>query len=92
MTKTNLIFVIGTVLTLVGFVLMFSPIPGSTMIMAGGMAMVLCTSPYTARCIQIAREKVSTFDRIMRWVETHTGQMIGEALIRTRPLGPDSEE
>ena len=84
-SKTNIIYVVGIVLTIVGFVLMFSPIPGSTFVLGSGLAMVLCTSPYTARCLQIAREKASWFDRVMGWAETHTGKMIGEALSRTKP-------
>jgi len=77
---------IGAVLTLMGLLLMVTPLPGSTLALAMGLAMLLCSSTYAARCLQLLRARFWVFDTGMRWVESRTGSAIGVALKRTGPL------
>jgi hypothetical protein len=76
---------VGTLILLLGTVSMVTPIPGGTFLLAGGSVLLICASPWFRRCLQYARVRIAKFDRLMKWLESRTGERIGSVLKLTRP-------
>jgi hypothetical protein len=72
-------------ITLGGFILMFTPLPGAAFIFATGLTLLICTSEWFAERIRSLRTRVSQVDKAMAWLEDRMGARIGSALRRTRP-------
>jgi hypothetical protein len=87
---TNIIIsVFASVVLLVGLISMVTPIPGGTMMIAGSLTALICTSPRARRCLQFMRTRMNWFNKMMAWVEKTVGNrinIIGVALRQTRPL------
>lgn len=83
--KRIFLVVIGGMLLLMGAVSMLTPIPGGTFMLAGGMAILICTSPLFQLCMQALRTRFSFFNRMMSWMEEKTGERLGGALKLTQP-------
>ena len=77
---------LGVVFSLIGLLLLVSPVPGATAMLALGIALLICSSTTAARLLQRLRGNVAWLNRAFRWLENHAGEKIGDALKRTRPL------
>lgn len=75
----------GGLLSLSGAVLTLTPIPGSTLALTSGLALILCSSPFASRCLQLLRTRFHLFNSGMAWIENRAGGRIGGALKQTRP-------
>jgi hypothetical protein len=80
-----LISVIGSVLTLSGLLLMLTPIPGSSVTVAVGVAMLICSSERAARCLRYFRIRLRFLNSGFTWLEDRVPELIGAALRRSRP-------
>jgi hypothetical protein len=85
----NFIVVVITSLTLlIGLVSMVTPIPGGTLLIAGSLTALICTSPRARRCLQILRTRLEFLNKGILWVEEKVGNrigIVGNALRQTRP-------
>lgn len=90
--QMNLAISILSSLTIVfGLVSMLTPIPGGTLMIAGGLTALICTSPTARYCLMWMRSKARWIDSLFYWLETKVGsrvKVIGKALAKTHP--PDS--
>ncbi len=84
MTRVLLV-IVGSLLLLLGVVLMVSPIPGPTFLIALGVVLLICSSPWFRQCVQFLRSRIKLFNRLMMWMETKMGQRIGSILKLTQP-------
>ena len=87
MTKALLIAA-GTFLTLLGIVMMFTPIPGSSFSLAVGIAVLICSSETAASCLRFFRSRAGWLNKVIAWLEERAGTTIGDALRRSRPIEP----
>ncbi|NQU47270.1 MAG: hypothetical protein HQ519_01380 [Planctomycetes bacterium] len=76
---------IGTLLLILGAISMVTPIPGSTFFLASGMTLLICASPWFRACLSWSRRRAKLFNKMMTWLENHTGKKIGGVLKTTRP-------
>ncbi len=77
---------------LLGVVSLLTPVPGGTVMIAGGLTTLICTSPKAQFCIQYMRSRLSWFNRVVFWIESKVGkrvQIMGDALKKTRPEGSE---
>lgn len=72
----------ATVLVIVGA---FAPIPGGTVILGAGTALLICSSEFAAQCIRTARTRFHWLNRGVTWVEDRVGARLGVIIRRTRP-------
>ncbi len=75
---------IATFLILIGA---FAPIPGGTVILGAGTALLICTSDFAATCILSVRTRFRRLNNLMAWVEDRVGVKLGDIIRRTRPPG-----
>ncbi len=71
-----------------GMISMLTPIPGGTILIAGGLTALICSSPSARYCLMWLRAKFSWFNKIFFWLEDKVGSriaLIGTALNKTRP-------
>ena len=93
-----IISVFASVILLIGIVSMVTPIPGGTVMIAGSLTALICSSPRARRCLQFMRTRMNWFNKMVAWVEKSVGDrigIVGTALRQTRPLAykeasPDS--
>ena len=76
---------LATVLLLFGVISMVSPIPGGTVAIALGLALLICTSKKFTRTIGRLRLQFPQLNTAMTWLEGRAGQRLGNTLRRTRP-------
>ncbi len=80
--------ILASLLLLLGFVSILTPIPGGTFMIAGGLTTLICSSPRARFCIKYMRTKLNWFNKTIFWIETKVGsriKIIGNALKQTRP-------
>ncbi len=73
---------------LFGMVSMVTPIPGGTVLIAGGLTALICSSPTARYCLMWVRSRVSWFNKLIFWLEEKVGsriKVIGVALSKTHP-------
>lgn len=73
---------------LFGLVSMLTPIPGGTILIAGGLTTLICSSPSARYCLMWIRARVSWFNKLIFWLEEKVGvriKIIGTALGKTHP-------
>ena len=73
---------------LLGMVSMVTPIPGGTLLIAGGLTMLICSNPTAQYCLMWMRSRVNWVNKAMLWLECKVGtriQVMGDALLKTRP-------
>jgi len=73
---------------LFGLVSMLTPIPGGTILIAGGLTTLICSSPSARYCLMWIRARVSWFNKLIFWLEKKVGvriKIIGAALGKTHP-------
>ena len=88
----TLCIVAGILLLILGLISLVSPIPGSTFFTASGMTLLICVSPWFRRCIYLGRGRLRFFNKVMTFLEEHTGQRIGDVLKKTRPTSAAEAE
>ena len=84
----TIISIFAVILILFGLVSMVTPIPGGTILMAGGLTMLICSSPTAQFCIMWIRAKVNWVNKMVFWLEKSIGpriKVIGTALGKTHP-------
>ena len=77
--------VAGSLLLLLGLVSMVSPIPGGTLLIAAGIAMLICSSRRAAALVKRSRRRYVRLNKAMIWLEDHMGEKISAPLRQTRP-------
>jgi len=75
----------GSLLLILGLISMVTPIPGGTLFIAVGAAMLVCTSPRAQAWIRRQRANHERFNKTMGWIEKKAPSAIEDALSRTRP-------
>lgn len=79
---------LGSFLTLLGAVLMVTPLPGSSIMRALGVAILICSSERAAKCLLFFQARSRVLDKVLTWLEDRAGDTIGGALRRSRPSIP----
>jgi len=82
-----IILVTGSILLLVGVISMVTPIPGGTLLIAAGGAMVICSSKRAEKFIRICRSRFGLLNKALLWIETRLGERLSGPIRRTRPDG-----
>ena len=83
------ISIVASVVLLFGLVSMVTPIPGGTVLIAGSLTALICSSPFARRCLQVMRTKLNWLNKGVLWVEAKMGErigIVGRALAQTRPI------
>jgi len=73
---------------LFGMISMVTPIPGGTILIAGGLTALICSSPSARFCLMWVRSRVNWFNKLIYWLEEKVGsriKIIGVALGKTHP-------
>ena len=73
------LMIVGSLLLALGAISMFTPIPGGTLLLALGAALLICTSSRVVHWIQRRRSNNPRLNRAMRWLEGHTGARVSDA-------------
>ena len=84
----TLISALALVCILFGLVSMVTPIPGGTILIAGGLTMLICSNPSAQYCVMWARSRVAWVNKLMFWLENKVGnrvKVVGVALAKTHP-------
>jgi hypothetical protein len=82
----NMIFILLAIAFLIiGLAFSLTPIPLGAPLTALALVMLIGSSRFAARWLVIARMRVSVIDRMIAWLESHSGTRIGRILRRTRP-------
>jgi len=79
------IIIVGSLLLLLGFISMATPIPSGALFIAVGGGMLVCVSPRTQRRVRKQRSTHERFNKSMGWIEEKAPAAIEDALSRTRP-------
>lgn len=83
--KKIFVIIAGVLLLVLGTISMVTPIPGGTFLLAFGVVLLICVSPWFRRCLQFLRTKVVWFNKLMTLLERNTGKKIGGILELTQP-------
>jgi hypothetical protein len=73
---------------LFGMVSMVTPIPGGTILIAGGVTALICSSPSAQYCVMWIRSRVNWFNKVLFWLQSKVGnkiKVLGIALSKTIP-------
>jgi len=84
----TIISIFAVIIILFGLVSMLTPIPGGAILIAGGLTMLICSSPTAQFCIMWIRAKVNWINKMVFWLEKSIGpriKVVGEALGKTHP-------
>ncbi len=87
--KCRVLTILALIVIFFGAVSMVTPIPGGTLLMALGLALLIYASPKARLCVQWARSRMARLDRIVAWLERKAGSriaVISDTLAKTRPL------
>ncbi len=79
------LIIIASFLLLLGSISMLSPLPGGTLMLAAGLALLICSSEKATNWLLHLRTRNNKLNRIMGWMEDHAGQRLGSILRQTRP-------
>ncbi len=77
--------VIALILLFFGLISMFTPFPGGTLLIAGGCALLICTSERAANMIKTTRTNKRWVNGPMTWMENKMGERLSGPMRRTRP-------
>lgn len=75
---------LAIIMLLIGLVSMVTPLPGGTLLIAGGCALLICTSQRAANWIARQRSLRGWVNRPMIWVEDKLGERLSGPMRRTR--------
>ena len=76
---------LAIILLVLGLISMFSPIPGATLFLAAGFAILICSSERAARYIKAARTAKAWINKPMTWLEEKIGERLSGPMRLTRP-------
>ena len=74
----------SALLTLVGAVALFLPIPGAVLIFAIGFTTLIINSRTAMNFMRFARKKSRRMNSFISWLEKRVGKRMGAILARTR--------
>ena len=80
------LLILAYVLLALGLVSMFSPLPGATLLIAAGCALLICTSERAANFIRKTRGKYTWINGFMTWIENKLGEKLSGPMRMTRPV------
>lgn len=83
-----LISILSGITVIIGMISMLTPIPGGTLMIAGGLTALICTSPSARYCLMWIRHKANWINRLFYWLERKIGgkvKIISTALAKTHP-------
>ena len=86
--RNLIITILAIPVFLMGLVSMVTPIPGGAIMIAFSLTALICTNPWTRRCLQILRTRFKYLDKSILWIENKIGDriaIVGNALRQTRP-------
>ncbi len=82
----KIIFILLAIVCLiVGLAFSLTPIPLGAPLISLALVMLIGSSRVAARWLVIARMRLPVLDRMIAWLERHSGTRIGRILRRTRP-------
>lgn len=82
----RLIFLtLAIIMLLAGLISMVTPLPGGTLLIAGGCALLICTSKRAARWIKVIRANKVWVNKPMTWMENKMGARLSGPMRLTRP-------
>jgi len=81
----SILSIFAIILLVLGLISMFSPIPGGTLFIAAGCALLICTNERAAHYIQKVRTNKTWVNKIMTWLEDKMGERLSAPMRRTRP-------
>ena len=79
-----ILIIVSVILTLVGAVALFLPIPGAVLIFAIGLSSLIYTSSNASNFIHFIRKKSRRMNLFISWLEKRVGKRMGAILGRTR--------
>ena len=74
-----------TIFAVVMILLFFTPIPGSTIFLAIGLSLLVCTSLPFALLVHRLRKRFTMFNGGLQWVEQKLGKRWASGMMTTRP-------
>ena len=80
--------IIASIVLLLGIASMITPIPGGTLMIAGSLTALICSSPTARKNIKHGRRRISLLNRFFYFMERTVGaeiHLVGSALVQTRP-------
>ncbi len=82
----NVMFIVLAIACLiVGLAFSLTPIPLGAPLTALALVMLIASSRVAARSLVVARIRVGVVDRMIAWLESHSGRRMARILRRTRP-------
>ena len=82
----NMMFILLAVAVLiVGLAFSLTPIPLGAPLIALALVILIASNRFAARSLVVVRMRVRVLDRMIAWLESHSGTRIGRILRRTRP-------
>lgn len=86
----TILFLVAIILLVLGVISWLTPIPGGTIALATGLALLICTSERTARFIAGCRTRFPRFNAVICFIENKVPAKLSEPLMRTRPNADDT--
>jgi hypothetical protein len=83
--RNTIVIVLAIACLIIGLAFSLTPIPLGTPLVALALVILIARNRLAARSLVIARMRVGLFDRMIGWLESHSGTRIGRILRRTRP-------
>ncbi len=83
---------LASAMLILGILSMLTPLPGGTLLIAGGCALLICTSETAAKKIKHVRREKAWVNRPMTWMEGKLGRRLSGPMRRTRPVDQNSAE
>ena len=77
--------VCGSTLLLLGLVLTATPIPGTSVLIAAGIGLLISYSKKAEQFVRRNRTRFSRFNQGLTWLENHMGERLSAPLRHTRP-------
>lgn len=77
----------ASITLIIGIISMLTPIPGGTLMIAGSLTVLICSSPRAQSGVRRLRERINWFNKAIFWLEGKVGTRIpvmGNALKKTR--------
>ncbi|WP_017445146.1 hypothetical protein [Gayadomonas joobiniege] len=92
--KCRLLEILAWFITLLGLLTLVTPLPGTVILLATGLSLLIYASPKMRLCIQWARSRLPWVHRSFNWLQNKIGnkiKVLGETLAKTQPL-PDTTD
>ncbi len=83
--RNMIVILLAIACLIIGLAFSLTPIPLGTPLVALALVVLIATNRFARRWLVIARMRFAVVDRMMVWLEDHSGTRIGRILRRTRP-------